>query len=54
MEDSVTFYAFNETFFAFRFQSFKFVGDRPFVYIHCTSYVCTDEYVSAFLWYSTQ
>ncbi len=40
-EDTLVFYPINSTMFAFRFQSFKFIGsNRTFVYIHCEAYVC--------------
>ena len=36
----MTFYPFNETIFAFRFQTFKFFGNYSYVYLHCDAFVC--------------
>ncbi len=45
VESSVYFYSMNETMFAFRFQSFKFLdSDQSFVYIHCESYICDQRF----------
>ena len=48
IEDSVTYYPLNDTFFGFRFRSFWFQGaldqlDGDLVYIHCKGIVCPEE-----------
>ncbi len=41
VDSTVFFYSMNETMFAFRFQSFKFLDtDQTYIYVHCQSYIC--------------
>ena len=39
----MTYYPLNETFFGFRFQSFKFLENYDLVYLHCKGIVCPEE-----------
>ncbi|ELU03810.1 hypothetical protein CAPTEDRAFT_55726, partial [Capitella teleta] len=47
VEPSVTLYPINQTMFAFRFQSFRFQGNYPSLFVHCEAIVCASNEKSA-------